>query len=734
MGTLFGKPTESIGSSSSQLLLKNNGSVKIQWGNKFIDLVKNGKLNLTIPDVINQVDNEEEINQDGIYFIKSSNEVMVSVGENKISLSGETNTSYISYLIPQKDITLEQKQTALKNIGFYYKTLEEAKQNNIQSGILFILSENKLYIAKEGQLIEYNTQSNSSENIQEKLTNKLVLEDFTIKVSDENVVFSYRDAPYITLTKEGIIFNKKVILNNGIESKGAEINRGYKIYEENGRSILEIDSIIWRNIYKELPQLGQRLSSQLTIFDNYLTAVNTEFNEDRSGLFIHVECETYLANQYKVGDFVYILLPISPRVFYQEQKLEENITELTFLLSKAQDKQIIVEVNYQIGGNTDKLTVTIGAGVSSASTTVSGENFSLISYRVISGNAVTELEEDKLGLYKCEIVISEFNKVTLNVPEEDYYQFITSCNKAPSVKANQSLVVIDSDSIDIQDSENKIRTIIGRVKEENIKELQQCNKEESVPEEGIYSDNFIGLNPKLYDTVFKKRCDYPKYDKNIQIPDNYQDDEYNLVVPTIGWIKQLLQTISVSGGVPRGSIIMYNGQSTIPSGWAICDGNNGTPNLIGKFIKAVSTSSEVGDNESDLDENNEIVLSREYLPKHNHPHTHNIEGTLSGTIGNSGNLSIPFERTDYNYGISATPRTVVTAVSGGLVRPTTETINEITNINSFGGSVIGGDHSHSITINKDISLSSEIIQEEEWQNKSLKIEPRSYSLIFIMKL
>nr|DAO59156.1 MAG TPA: LONG TAIL FIBER PROTEIN P37 PROTEIN, FIBER PROTEIN.2A [Bacteriophage sp.]DAX00354.1 MAG TPA: LONG TAIL FIBER PROTEIN P37 PROTEIN, FIBER PROTEIN.2A [Bacteriophage sp.] len=33
---------------------------------------------------------------------------------------------------------------------------------------------------------------------------------------------------------------------------------------------------------------------------------------------------------------------------------------------------------------------------------------------------------------------------------------------------------------------------------------------------------------------------------------------------------------------------MYNGQSEIPEGWAVCDGNNGTPNLVGKFIKAVS--------------------------------------------------------------------------------------------------------------------------------------------------
>ena len=38
-------------------------------------------------------------------------------------------------------------------------------------------------------------------------------------------------------------------------------------------------------------------------------------------------------------------------------------------------------------------------------------------------------------------------------------------------------------------------------------------------------------------------------------------------------------------GVPVGGIIMWSGATNnIPSGWALCDGNNGTPNLQDKFI------------------------------------------------------------------------------------------------------------------------------------------------------
>jgi hypothetical protein len=49
---------------------------------------------------------------------------------------------------------------------------------------------------------------------------------------------------------------------------------------------------------------------------------------------------------------------------------------------------------------------------------------------------------------------------------------------------------------------------------------------------------------------------------------------------------------------------MWSG-TTIPDGWAICNGQNGTPNLIGRFIKAAST---VGEISSDLNENNELTI------------------------------------------------------------------------------------------------------------------------------
>ncbi len=44
--------------------------------------------------------------------------------------------------------------------------------------------------------------------------------------------------------------------------------------------------------------------------------------------------------------------------------------------------------------------------------------------------------------------------------------------------------------------------------------------------------------------------------------------------------------------VPPGVIVAWSGVlASIPSGWLLCDGNNGTPNLIDRFLQGITTSS-----------------------------------------------------------------------------------------------------------------------------------------------
>lgn len=59
-------------------------------------------------------------------------------------------------------------------------------------------------------------------------------------------------------------------------------------------------------------------------------------------------------------------------------------------------------------------------------------------------------------------------------------------------------------------------------------------------------------------------------------------------VLTVGATGVPLWSSALSNPFPVGSIVSWSpaaaGTSTVPSGWALCDGSNGTPNLIGLFV------------------------------------------------------------------------------------------------------------------------------------------------------
>ena len=76
-------------------------------------------------------------------------------------------------------------------------------------------------------------------------------------------------------------------------------------------------------------------------------------------------------------------------------------------------------------------------------------------------------------------------------------------------------------------------------------------------------------------------------------------------------------------GVPSGIISMWSGQtSAIPSGWLLCDGNNGTPNLTDKFVMGAGTS-----NETTTGGANTRTLATANIPSH----THSFSGTTNTT-------------------------------------------------------------------------------------------------------
>ena len=76
----------------------------------------------------------------------------------------------------------------------------------------------------------------------------------------------------------------------------------------------------------------------------------------------------------------------------------------------------------------------------------------------------------------------------------------------------------------------------------------------------------------------------------------------------------------------RGMIIMWSGPaSSIPSGWALCDNKNGTPDLRDRFIIGAGSSYAVG--ASDGATTQSVTLTTNNLPPHNHTIT--IQGAGS---------------------------------------------------------------------------------------------------------
>ena len=88
------------------------------------------------------------------------------------------------------------------------------------------------------------------------------------------------------------------------------------------------------------------------------------------------------------------------------------------------------------------------------------------------------------------------------------------------------------------------------------------------------------------------------------------------------------------GSIPAGLICMWSGSSSnIPNGWALCNGNNNTPDLRDKFVLGAGKNYSVGVTGGEK----EVILTIAQIPSHNHDisnHSHKIENyTFQGSGG-----------------------------------------------------------------------------------------------------
>ena len=116
-------------------------------------------------------------------------------------------------------------------------------------------------------------------------------------------------------------------------------------------------------------------------------------------------------------------------------------------------------------------------------------------------------------------------------------------------------------------------------------------------------------------------------------------------------------TGGAGSSVPSGGIILWSGAANaIPSGWYLCDGNNGTPNLKNRFVVGAGDSYNVGVT-GGFDS---VSLFESQIPSHSHgvslttgsdSHTHSFTGAQwpSGSGPEQNQSGGPEDRSNFNY-------------------------------------------------------------------------------------
>lgn len=236
---MFGKTYNTIGSTDSNFIIKTKGDLKIQWGNKFIDLIKNGKI--IENSIFKIVESEEDISNNGIYLVDET--IWIKIGDCKSPVSNIEQDAYISFLNEQK-LNSDQKNIALKNIGFIYDSIDSINLEEISSGIVFIQDEQKLYTIKDGNISLYSTTVATSQ------------QDSNIIKGENSLQFQVGEFSYLVISDLKIKVQKNIILDDNISimSNNANSEEGFRLYyDPTLGSTLEVDNIIHRKYKSDVP-------------------------------------------------------------------------------------------------------------------------------------------------------------------------------------------------------------------------------------------------------------------------------------------------------------------------------------------------------------------------------------------------------------------------------------------------------------------------------------------------
>lgn len=640
---LFGRTYSTVGNSDSDFIIKTRGQVKVQWGKKFIDIIKDGKLNVDVS-FIGSVDSYNDIgSKDGLYYVKENGSIYLVVNGNKINMLGDVDGTYVSFASKQ-DTADEQKGQASKNLGIRYSSKDEATEYGVTNGIVFLEDANRWYIVEDGVFTLYPSELESpykKQLIISKEDNSIGALVISGQGNGNALIFNagsdtlsiYKDSdnysvdsssPIITtvgttstaeLGLDGLSLSKSLFCDS-IESSSASDSTGFKLYMLDGKSILSVDQLMVRESSDIVDITYEEL---VTLIDS--TNLST-------------------ATRYRITDFQneWELTTKEDVIDEDEQAVDENGDPLW------QDEDETIPV-IAVHKNTHPLIVSAITTSKLASTGTFDDNrewkveydpsynetLSVNRYdesgnfietvEVAAKGRITRLTDEKGNSCNYDFKHLRF-KITEDGVDKWIYTFrngeedlsLTDTCKNNVLTVNN--YEIKSETVTVRDNGN-IVTLQGTLSDNNFGTINSnfnfsgtANKlnvsrtlenvtfkeDSTIDEVAIRSLTNVTFNESFSRITFHSDINDVDFDTTVYalLYDNekVKDVYYNNNTVSVICIPDMSTATS---GIPAGTIVMYNGTSGIPAGWAICDGTEGTPNLTGNFIKASETAGETGE-------------------------------------------------------------------------------------------------------------------------------------------
>lgn len=187
-----------------------------------------------------------------------------------------------------------------------------------------------------------------------------------------------------------------------------------------------------------------------------------------------------------------------------------------------------------------------------------------------------------------------------------------------------------------------------------------------------------------------------------------------------------LDVAAAAFSVPTGGIIMWSGSiASIPAGWFLCNGTNGTPNLTDRFVVMAGGAYAVGASGGSA---NAIVVSHTHTATAgnqsvNHVHTMNFNTSTASVNHNHG-----IQNFQSGFGSTVRDNFIAEQVNNDLVQyfttalaPTTDAGADHVHLVNGSTAGVSADHNHAITVNTQGSSGT---------NANL---PPYFALAYIMK-